>query len=268
MRKIYLTIIGAAACVMSSCSGMLDSIQPYLDEGETIYAGKMDNIIAFTGKNKVKLAGLTVYGVNQTRCVISWRNPASLTEEQREFELVRPTSPISEAGSLGELMYADSLTAETIGALVGSLDSIAWVFDVDGLEEGQHEFSIVLFDPQGNSSIPSLVSAYIYGEQYEASLLNREIRGITALPASGGNPATARIRWVISSGEQLLGSQLTYELADGRSSDPIDVQVADTATNLEGYRRGGWCAYTSIYRPNLLSLDEFTSACDTIKLPQ
>ena len=29
---------------------MLDGIQPYLDEGEKIYVGKLDSLKAFTGK--------------------------------------------------------------------------------------------------------------------------------------------------------------------------------------------------------------------------
>ena len=36
---------------------MLDGIQPYLDEGEKIYVGKLDSLKAFTGKNRIKIEG-------------------------------------------------------------------------------------------------------------------------------------------------------------------------------------------------------------------
>ena len=40
---------------------MLDGIQPYLDEGEKIYVGKLDSLKAFTGKNRIKIE-------NDVRC--------------------------------------------------------------------------------------------------------------------------------------------------------------------------------------------------------
>ncbi|MCS2590881.1 DUF4998 domain-containing protein [Bacteroides thetaiotaomicron] len=42
---------------------MLDGIQPYLDEGEKIYVGKLDSLKAFTGKNRIKIEGK-----NDVRC--------------------------------------------------------------------------------------------------------------------------------------------------------------------------------------------------------
>lgn len=52
---------------------MLDGIQPYLDEGEKIYVGKLDSLKAFTGKNRIKIEGKMMYGVNQVKCVISYK---------------------------------------------------------------------------------------------------------------------------------------------------------------------------------------------------
>ena len=45
---------------------MLDGIQPYLDEGEKIYVGKLDSLKAFTGKNRIKIAGKMCYQLQRS----------------------------------------------------------------------------------------------------------------------------------------------------------------------------------------------------------
>ena len=68
---------------------MLDGIQPYLDEGEKIYVGKLDSLKAFTGKNRIKIEGKMMYGVNQVKCVISYKDPITLEEKFKEFPIER-----------------------------------------------------------------------------------------------------------------------------------------------------------------------------------
>ena len=53
MKKINILILCSILCFFYSCNGMLDGIQPYLDEGEKIYVGKLDSLKAFTGKNRM-----------------------------------------------------------------------------------------------------------------------------------------------------------------------------------------------------------------------
>lgn len=54
MKKINILILCSILCFFYSCNGMLDGIQPYLDEGEKIYVGKLDSLKAFTGKIESK----------------------------------------------------------------------------------------------------------------------------------------------------------------------------------------------------------------------
>lgn len=108
---------------------MLDGIQPYLDEGEKIYVGKLDSLKAFTGKNRIKIEGKMMYGVNQVKCVISYKDPITLEEKFKEFPIER-TEP-----------------RET------------FEFMLENLTEGQYDFSIVTYDPKNNTSIPTEVSA-------------------------------------------------------------------------------------------------------------
>ena len=128
---------------------MLDGIQPYLDEGEKIYVGKLDSLKAFTGKNRIKIEGKMMYGVNQVKCVISYKDPITLEEKFKEFPIER-TEP-----------------RET------------FEFMLENLTEGQYDFSIVTYDPKNNTSIPTEVSAYAYGELYQQALTNRILHSIS-----------------------------------------------------------------------------------------
>ncbi|MFS2755755.1 DUF4998 domain-containing protein [Bacteroides thetaiotaomicron] len=149
MKKINILILCSILCFFYSCNGMLDGIQPYLDEGEKIYVGKLDSLKAFTGKNRIKIEGKMMYGVNQVKCVISYKDPITLEEKFKEFPIER-TEP-----------------RET------------FEFMLENLTEGQYDFSIVTYDPKNNTSIPTEVSAYAYGELYQQALTNRILHSIS-----------------------------------------------------------------------------------------
>jgi hypothetical protein len=237
---------------------MLDSIRPYLDEGETIYAGKMDYIVTFTGKNRARVLGLTVYGVNQNKCAISWTNPVSLTKETREF-------PIDPAKHQNQISIDSLVQLDTVQVSIDTLLKRGYVFDLDNLEEGQHDFSIVLFDPQGNSSIPTVASTYVYGQAYEDALINRNFKSVNPVQLPGEGQAV-RIRWFISRETSLVGCNLEYDGVNGDTAR-LFVAVSDTATNLKGYKPGGKWRYSTIYRPTLLSLDVFHTGVEEHTLP-
>ena len=52
-------------------------------------------------------------------------------------------------------------------------------FMLENLTEGQYDFSIVTYDPKNNTSIPTEVSAYAYGELYQQALTNRILHSIS-----------------------------------------------------------------------------------------
>jgi hypothetical protein len=237
---------------------MLDSIQPYLDEGEIIYAGRMNYIIASTGKNRARLLGLWVYGVNQNRCAISWTNPISLTKETREF----PIDPAKHQSKipLDTLLRVDSALS---ASLLDTLLAHGYVFELDSLEEGQHDFSLVLFDPQGNASIPIVSSVYVYGQAYEKSLINRNIKSISTVKINGSD--AVHIRWVNSRAVALTGCILQYQKSDG-AIETLSVAVSDTATDLTSYLPGGKWGYTTTYLPNG-SMDAFYASVEEYTLP-
>lgn len=230
MKKIYLIIIGALLCISYSCSDMLDNVQDYLDEGETIYVGKIDSLKAFPGKNRIKIEGQMLYGVNQVKCIINWKDPITLEKDSREFPIVRQS-----AGETVEFM-------------------------LDNLEEGQYDFSLITYDAKGNESIPMEVSAYAYGEQYQEGLINRIIRAkyISAIIDEDDQAKrAARIDWNISRGDGIIGCNLEYELEDG-TIKTLYVPVSTNTVYLTDYKGGGKLRFNTEYMPEETSLDIFT----------
>jgi hypothetical protein len=135
------------AIMFFSCSGMMDDIKPYLDEGETIYVGKLDSIRIFSGHNRIRIEGMMPYGATQVKCAISWIDPFGETGS-KEFDVVR-----------------------------GDLDEV-YQFMLEDLVEGQYDFTIVTKDSYNHSSIKVEIGGYSYGDVYQSSLVNRPIDGI------------------------------------------------------------------------------------------
>lgn len=50
---------------------MLSNIESYLDAGETIYVGKVDSLTTSSGKNRILIEGLYMYGVTQKNVLSS-----------------------------------------------------------------------------------------------------------------------------------------------------------------------------------------------------
>ena len=53
LMKHIIIILCVIAGICSSCNDMLENIQPYLNEGETIYVGKVDSLTASSGRNRI-----------------------------------------------------------------------------------------------------------------------------------------------------------------------------------------------------------------------
>lgn len=240
MKKINFLILCSIIYLSYSCSDMLDSIQPYLDKGETIYVGKLDSLKAFSGKNRIKIQGKMMYGVNQVKCVISYHNPITLEPESKEFSVTR-----QEPREKFEFM-------------------------LENLEEGQYDFSVVTYDPQNNQSIPTEISAYAYGDQYQETLTKRIIHTISpeqAINDDGQLEWITKLDWNISRGDGIIGCNIEYEQEDGEFKS-VYVPADEVATKLDHFKQGGILRYNTVYMPEENSLDKFITEYTKMTLPQ
>lgn len=140
----YLYKIGLMLSIVmtaGACSGQLDTIQEYLDAGETIYAAKMDSVDIRPGYNRVEVTGLLKYGMDTKQCVIRW------------------------------LPDNDSLVVPV--ERIDPVDTFR-VF-IENLPEGTYQFEIATYNKAGYRSITTTKGSKTYGERYISSLRVRSL---------------------------------------------------------------------------------------------
>ena len=74
MKYLYkIGLILSVVLTAGACSGQLDTIQEYLDAGETIYAAKMDSVDIRPGYNRVEVTGLNMVWIQKGALFIGHR---------------------------------------------------------------------------------------------------------------------------------------------------------------------------------------------------
>ncbi len=140
MKLKYVFILGAISIVfyLASCSDMNDMHQPFMDDGEVVYAAQLDSVIALAGNNRI---GLRMIALSQRidKVRIYWNEDRDSIDVQIE----------NQTGEFFEI--------------------------IPDLSEGEYIFHLVCFDKFGNKSLKYEVSSEAYGSFYSAGLINRQI---------------------------------------------------------------------------------------------
>jgi hypothetical protein len=219
MKQIIITLCVIAG-ICSSCDGMLDNIQSYLDQGETIYVGKVDSLTALSGKNRIQLKGYYMYGVTQKKCIIRWQSQGE-EDKSLELDVVRNNA-------------------------IDPFDVI-----INDLDEGQYEFSVTTYDAKGNASIESVVEGYVYGDLYESNLTNRKLER-----AYMDDTGAVVLSWKPIN--NALKSEVYYTDITGRES-MLEVPTADTETRITDCDTTQALRWRTVYLPEITAIDYFYS---------
>lgn len=229
MKNIYIIFSCILSLLFISCDGMLDNIQGYLDEGETVYVGKLVDPYTQSGKNRIKIIGDLLYGVTQKGCTIEWKNPDGTP-------------------GLKEVPIERNEQEETFSVIIEDLD------------EGQYDFTFVTYDALGNKSITTTTQGYVYGEFYEQSLINRSISKIEAEKKQG-----FLVTWRVLNDDGAIETEVTYDTADGQKT--IIVPIDQNTTLLEGCIPGSKITWRTRYMPTLDAIDTFFSGQSNQSVP-
>ena len=142
MKTIVYSLLLMFLFSSISCTKMNELHQPYLDEGEGIYAAKLDSVLSFSGKNRVKLK-LFFPATRIDKVSISW----GFGDEKEELNIDKENVE----GNVSEVI-------------------------IPNLPEGNMFFTVVTYDSFNNASIPNEVNADIYGDYFQSELLNRMMK--------------------------------------------------------------------------------------------
>ncbi|WP_372772940.1 DUF4998 domain-containing protein [Mangrovibacterium sp.] len=138
MKKIYLYLIVITSVLIHSCTEMNDLHEGYLEEGETIYAAKVDSAAALAGDNRIQL---------------------DLIIESQRIDFVR--------------IYWNDYTDSSDVAIGNQIGTFSHV--IDNMEERSYIFQCMSFDKFGNPSLPYEVTGKVYGDNYRTQLSNRRV---------------------------------------------------------------------------------------------
>lgn len=216
-------ITGALLLCMAACSKM-DEYRNFAPNGEKSYAGKVDSLKIYSGRNRVLVKGLFIADPKIVACRIYW--------DSRKDSV---TVPVKRTGGVDTLFKL-----------------------VEGLDEGVHSFEVVTIDTFKNRSVVVNGSGTAYGERYQALLLNRPINN-----SELNNSAETKISFGgmdLTSG--VFACELSFT-DTFNVQKKLRVPIGITDTTLKPYKYGSSFTYRTLFLPDTLSIDTFYTAYQT-----
>jgi len=126
------------------CDDYTSLHQPYIENGEIIYSVKVDSVLSYPGRDRIKIKAGFASAPNIKKIKIEW-----------------------DEGAGSQTWDVD-----------GSNDSVFYEFMINDLEEKSYIFNLYSLDKDGNRSIRVDEFASVYGSKYEATLKNRSINDL------------------------------------------------------------------------------------------
>ena len=143
LKIMFINCILLALIGQQSCSKMNDLHKPYLDEGEYIYAEKVDTVEVGSGNERIQLK-MHINSESIKTARIFWNNNMDSVDVDINFQK-------------------------------GVFNKI-----ITDLNEQQYIFRFITFDGFGNKSLPYETEGVVYGSNYQNTISNRTITSLTA----------------------------------------------------------------------------------------
>ncbi len=135
----------ATGLFLTACDKADEAYKKYIPNGEIIYPGKADSLVAHPGKNRIQLVWLLTTDPRVNKSRIFWNSGA----DSMEVAIHR------------------SQKIDTIKAVINNLT------------EGSYVFQVYTYNPENARSIKSEVYGDVYGDFYESNLINRILKSAT-----------------------------------------------------------------------------------------
>ena len=221
LRIIYGLFSFILACSLLACSDMNDLHQEYLDEGERIYAAKVDSIFVRPGDGREQI-DLYYSAQRITKCVVYW----NVRMDSIEFQL-----PPKGNGGVPIIL--------------------------ENMPEDNYAFEIFTFDKYNNRSLVVEASGRVYGHNYKSSLVNPSIsnaefaNGNAVIEWGNINPESGVI------GVQIIYEDKTNQMQD--TIVGVTATTASENTVLPNFLKGSKFQYRTMFMPSELAIDTFYS---------
>ncbi|WP_346320608.1 DUF4998 domain-containing protein [Chitinophaga sp. YIM B06452] len=165
-NRLYTGLLLAAGLYLAACNKADEDYKDFVPDGEKVYPGKVEELEASPGKNRIMLAWLLKTDPRIVKCRIYWNRKKD---------------------------SADVTVKRTNG-----VDTISAV--LNNMTEGPYLFEVYTYNAQGNQSIKTEVNGDVYGDFYESNLQNRGLKkaaivnGTTKLEWDEPDPRSPGVR--------------------------------------------------------------------------
>ncbi|HWV66435.1 DUF4998 domain-containing protein [Chitinophaga sp.] len=222
--RILPYMILAGVLLISACTKQSD-YKKYLGNGEILYTGKADSLVVHAGRNRVQLSWLLISDPKISRAKIYWNN----RKDSAMLDIKRTSG----------------------------VDTIRYV--IPNLEERAYTFEVYNFDRDGNTSVRSEATGFVYGSLYEDALLTR------AFSNAEMKEGQAEISWAnIDTSGGIIGMQLQYTTSDQVAHDTIITAEPEAqVTVLANYLSMSSFRYRTLYQPDKQAVDTFYTPFET-----
>lgn len=228
MKKITINIVTGIMllAMLWSCGGMDETFKEFIKNGEIVYAGTVESVGIYPGKNRVRVS-FVVKDPTVIKAKIYWNNKVDSVElDVNATE--HPEPYIVDIGNMGENVYS---------------------------------FEFYTYNEEGDASMRVNAVARVYGNEYEKVLLETPVKGAYTIE---NNPDNFEISWGISD-NTVLGNELIYTTKEGLPNT-VFISAGETKTVIEGYKQGTDFQYRTFYKPDTMCIDTFYTQLKTQKI--
>ena len=227
-RWIYGITTAAVLTILAACSKMDATYKDYLGNGENIYVGKVDSVTAQAGKDRLQLTFLLISDPKVSTYKVYWNG------------------------------RQDSVVNNVVRG--AGVDTIRVIIDKN-LIEGPNNFEIFTFDTDGHTSVKVSTIGYMYGDNYESSLVNRALKSIGA--TEDGSKAV--LTWFPARNGE-VGVELVY-MDNMDMEHKIIVPASETITEIADYKEKSPFQFRALYKPEESAIDTFPVEFSEDSLP-
>lgn len=214
--KIIILLIGIVA-LFTTCKEQDEVYKEFTVPNGMVYPAKAANAIAYTGKNRVKIAWPASQDQSLVKARIFWNN------------------------------YTDSVEM----VIPYDKDTISCI--IEPLAENSYSFMIRTYDNKGNVSVPVEVSGRAYGDSYISSIFTRSINSLQLNPVN----SQISITWApadVTNGAQT--TEVKYTDINGVEKI-IKVDATKSETTIPDLKSGSTFSCRTLYIPETNYLDVF-----------
>ena len=207
--------------LLFSCSNTEDGYKDFIKNGERIYPGKVFEVEAQPGLNRVKL-NMKIYPDPNVESVwVKWSANGKMDSLQTDMNK-------------------------------GSQFNVAEIL-INNLEENSYTFYITTTDGKGNRSVPTEMTARVYGNTYQRSLRSAFVQ--EALYEDD----MLKLKVNKASDTVSLGSEFFYVDKSGKVAT-VFVEEGTNSFEISDFKQGSPLSYRSWYVPQSNALDTFYTA--------